>query len=172
MNLSHEQRKIGATYLRYHIRMYVETFQFLELNLSSPHSWDTHRNATLESHLIHARALINFVCKARDRKDDILAMSYFHDLPPNFSTVNDGFLSKQSNDIGGLLVHITTKAIPKLKSEQEWPIMEIAIKLRDLLESFFYNVPDDCFPEDVKKDCLELLNKFRPHISVYVSATT
>ena len=68
----------GSDYLEYHIRMYVETLLWLR-----DHECDANReiyywNAILEDNLIHARLLIDFVCKTQARSDDILAIDYFY----------------------------------------------------------------------------------------------
>ena len=167
-----DQLHIGSKYLRYHIKMYVETFLWLQDHLSFT-EWDTERNAILEDHQIHTRILINFLSSVRRQKEDILAIDYFHDLPDIFHPLQDDFLSGQAQRIAGNLVHITTKPMPKLKSEQEWPITETSSKLVPAIKSFLNIVPENRLADDVKNDCLQHLARlFPPTVHVAVSAST
>jgi hypothetical protein len=115
--------------------MYVETLLWLQSH-SRPYRWDTVRNALIESHLVHERVLINFLCQSNAIATDVLAIDYFHDSPKGFRPLQDDFLKTQSKTIGGQLVHLTTKAIPILKSEQEWYIRKTATKLVPALRVF------------------------------------
>ena len=171
---SDDELQIGSQYLRYHIRMYVETLLWLQNHLASA-GWDTVRNAILEDHLVHARVLINFLSKgdAHDRKDDVIAVDYFHDLPGIYQRVQDVLLESQADDIGGHLVHITKKPMPKLKSEQEWLIRETAGKLAPALETFLKLVPAKRLVDGAKEECLVQLKKVKPpEIPMSLSATT
>jgi hypothetical protein len=169
-----EQLHIGSKYFRYHVRMYVETLLWLQDQIS-PVGWDTVRNAILEDHLIHARILINFLSKfdAHERKDDVLAIDYFHDIHGAFQLLQDDFLKSQADNIGGYLVHITTKPMPKLKSEQEWFIRETASKLVPALKAFLSAVPETRLVDGAKNECLSYLAKLSlPQIPVSLTAST
>ncbi len=87
---SDEELQIGSQYFRYHVRMYVETLLWLQDRPAST-EWDTVRNAILEDHLVHTRVLINFLSKLekRERKNDVLAVDYFHDRRDMFQPLSD-----------------------------------------------------------------------------------
>jgi hypothetical protein len=154
--------------------MYVETLLWLKDHPFS-FGWDTVRNAILEDHLVHTRVLINFLSKGdmSERKDDVLAIDYFHDLPGMFEKLQDVFLNNQANDIGGHLVHITKKPMPKLKSEQEWFIRETASKLVPALKRFLNIVPESRLVDGAQYECLDYLAKLTPpQIPLSLSAST
>ena len=169
-----DQLHIGSKYLKYHIRMYVETLLWLQDHLSFA-EWDTVRNAMLEDHLIHTRILINFISKsdAHERKDDVLAIDFFHELYDVFHPLQDDFLESQADSIGGHLVHITTKPMPKLKSEQEWLIRETASKLVTALKTFLDVVPETRMVDGARIECLKHLARLSPPlIPISLSAST
>jgi hypothetical protein len=169
-----EQLQIGSQYFRYHVRMYVETLRWLQ-DQPKATEWDTVRNAVLEDHLVHARVLINFLSKFRkdERKDDVLAIDYFHDCRDVFQPLRDNFLKSQAANIGGYLVHITTKPMPILKSKQEWFIRETAMNLVPALQSYLLAVPEIRLADHAKNECLAYLRKLSPpEIPVSLSAST
>jgi len=168
-----EKLKFASRYLVYHVRMYVETLLWLQSNKDKPDGWATVRNAMIEAHLVHSRILINFICNANSQyQTDVLAFDYFHDTSSIFTPLQSEFLKNQANDIGGQLVHLTTKPMPKLKSEQEWLIRETADELVPALKEFFTKVSETRFEKDVKSECLAHLAKLNPPeipVSLYAS---
>jgi len=169
-----DELKMGSQYLRYHLKMYEETLLWIQDHQSS-NSWNTVRNAVLEDHLVHARVLINFLSKddtSKRRKDDVLAMDYFINSKDVFEPLQDIFLNNQAKDIGGQAVHIIKKPMPKLKSQQDWPIGEIASRLIPGVESFLNAVPETSLADGVKNDCLDYLEKLKAQqilVSIYPS---
>jgi hypothetical protein len=130
-------------------------------------------NAMLEDYLIHARILINFICKSNSRDDDVIAVDYFHDLPGKFKPSQDNFLMDLADRIGGCLVHITTKPMPDLKSQQNWPIDDIASRLNPVLMRFLRNAPESRLAVGVRNDCINHLSKVRfSPITLSVHAST
>jgi len=170
---SDEQLQIGSAYFSYHVRMYVETLLWLQNNQGNPGRWDTIRNSVIEAHLVHARILINFLCNLSSRYDsDVLATHYFHDSPTLYKPINDGVLKNNVGNIGNRLVHLTTKPMPKLKSEEEWQVGEIAIRLTPIIKKFLGIVRETRFSKIVKDRCLENLAKVSPpeiHLSIMAS---
>ncbi len=171
---SDEELQIGSQYFRYHVRMYVETLLWLQDRPAST-EWDTVRNAILEDHLVHTRVLINFLSKfeKRERKNDVLAVDYFHDRRDMFQPLSDDFLKNQADNIGGYLVHITTKSMPNLKSKQEWFIRETALKLVPAIKTFLFAALENRLVDGAKNDCLGYLRKLSPpEIPVSLRAST
>lgn len=155
---SDQQLEFSSRHLIYHIRMYVETFLWLQSH-SRPKDWDTAWNAVLESHLIHARVLINFLQYEKPKyKTDVIALNYLHNLQDASLPLQHKFLKDQSEKIGGQLVHLTTKS-PLLKSEQEWQIGEITMNLIPAIQNFLNVVPNHRLPTKINEECKEIIKK-------------
>jgi hypothetical protein len=136
--------------------MYVETMLWLQQH-EKPNRWDTVRNAVLESHLVHERVLINFVCYLTPKQEtDVLAVHYFSESPNDFHPPQDDVLNNEAQNIGGQLVHLTVKST-QLKSEQEWRVRETANKLVPVLKEFLSNVAETKVPDFVRVECLDHL---------------
>lgn len=167
-----DQLRFAAQYFIYHVRMYVETLIWLQTH-ERPEGWDTIRNAVLETHLVHERVLVNFICNATAKDTDVIAIDYFHDSPNVFLPLEDEFLKSQAKSIGGQLVHLTIKAMPKLKSEQEWSIRDVATKLVPAIKVFLNNVKENRFTKEIRIECLEYLSKlYPPDIPVSINSST
>jgi hypothetical protein len=144
--------------------MFAETLLWLRDRLARHVPKDGIWNSILEDYLIHARILIHFVCKSQARDNDVIAVDYFHDLPKIYVPLDDALLDEWADKIGGNLVHITTKPMPALKSQQAWPIDEIAARLVPALETFLNNVPDSRLVDGARTDCMNHLAKLSPPI--------
>jgi hypothetical protein len=163
---------IASDYFEYHVRMYVETLQALDEHPVEIFGWNTKRNAILESHLVHARALIDFVCKTQGRRTgDVWAGDYIKNgdyIPSDCDELKE--IAKQ---IGGQLVHITYKASPRKKSEQNWPVKRLTELLLPLIKQFLHIVSDDTVAKDVKADCLSHIRKIDIRdLPISINATT
>ncbi|PKN91740.1 MAG: hypothetical protein CVU44_17655 [Chloroflexi bacterium HGW-Chloroflexi-6] len=166
-SISDDELYASSRFFVYHVKMYVETLIWLKEH-PRPENWDTVRNAILEDHLVHARVLINFIsgpsAKNKPRNTDVFATNYFYESINIFAPIPDPFLINQAKNIGGQLVHLTINST-KLKSEQEWPIYEIANKLILALKEFLRVVPETKLTENIKNESLLLLeNLFIPPI--------
>jgi hypothetical protein len=168
-----EQLYIGSKYFIFHIKMYVKTLLWLREHQVKPIEWDTFRNAIFEDHLVHARILINFLFIINPRENDVCASDYFYDMQDASLPRQDAFLSEQVRIIGSHLVHITTKSMPKMRSEEEWPTKEISEKLIPAIKEFLYGVPDNRLACGVKTQGLELLSEvIFPEIPVSFSRSS
>ncbi len=169
-----DQLRLGSQYLRYHVRMYSETLNWI-LNQTFPDGWNTVGNAILEDHLIHTRILIDFLRKdeQHSQMDDILAIDYFHDSQEIYQPLDDLFLIQQAKKFGGYQFHITTKPFPRFRSKQDWEIGRIANILIPELQKFFLLVPNCRLAESVKSDCISFITGFMPPpINFSTSVTT
>jgi len=166
--------RTGSDYLEYHVRMYIETLLWLRDQHESGKPEGTLWNAVLEAYLVHARILIDFLYKSNSRyDDDVIAVHYFHDLPVSFNPLPNTDLEDWAKEIGGRLVHITTKPMPALKSQQKWPIDDIASGLIPTLMDFLKVVPDALLADGVREDCKNHLSKVPSPIKpLSVHATT
>ena len=161
---SDQQLQFSSSHLIYHIRMYVETFLWLQ-DHPRPVGWDTVRNAVLENHLIHARVLIHFIQRDASKEEtDVFAIHYFYDHPSDFLPLKNEFLKKQAHKIGGQLVHLTTKS-SLLKSEQEWQISEIATNLVPVIQEFLTIVPNHRLPIKINEESKELIKLISSRLS-------
>jgi hypothetical protein len=156
---SQERLQLASDYLEYHVRMYVETLRFLRGRIAQRVPKDIIWNSVLEAHLIHARVLIDFLGKDSGRDDDVLAIDFFHDAPGVFEPPRDEFLKTWADNVGGRLVHITTKPMPALKSEQDWPIEEIAFRLAPPLEACLAVLPENQLAEGVRAQTASHLSR-------------
>ena len=170
--LADEQLLIASKFIVYHIKMYVETLLWLQQH-ARPYGWDTVRNAILESHLVHERVLINFLCYVMPKQDtDVLAVHYFSESANDFHPPQDDLLNNEAKNIGGQLVHLTVRST-RLKSEQEWRIRETVNKLVPALKEFLSNVREDRFPNAIRVECLEHLARLSSgEIPMSASVTT
>ncbi len=169
---SDHELKIASDYFEYHVRMLVETYLWLRNKNSHGGSWDTVGNAILEDFHIHARALIQFIQPPKPRDDDVIALDFFHDNKSAYTPINDSFLNDWADKIGGHLVHITTKPMPALKSQQQWPIDDIVILLKPRLIAFLNAISDSRLATDIRNDCFSHLARLNPPkipISINVS---
>jgi hypothetical protein len=165
---TNSELKLVSKYFVYHLRMYIETLEYIKAHEEKPGGWDTTRNSIIESNLIHARVLINFFYKKTSHKTDVIAKDYFNFPLTDFPIQTDTFLMEQSSLIGGKLVHLTKKAYPDLKSEQEWPIFEIQEPLVKVILFFLGQVTEDKFDHSAKTTSLHLLQRLHPK-SVFCS---
>jgi hypothetical protein len=162
MSHNHDELRFASKYFIYHLKMYTETFRWIKDNQEKPLEWVTNRNAIIEAHLVHARTLISFFFPNKNRKDDVVATDYFDFDPARLLFDKGEFLKKQVQIIGGQLVHLTTKQIPILTSEKEWPISEIKEQLVPIIERFLLNVPINLFAENVIANSQSILSSINP----------
>jgi hypothetical protein len=144
--------------------MYTKTLRWLSEHplTHSLDEWQTERNAILEVNLVHARILIEFMSKEflreKSRLTDVYAVDYLGGNSSDFP-ITDSFLELQSGDIGGRLVHLTTKSSAVLKSHEDWDTQGIAEHLIPALNKFLDVVPDETFEAGVKSICKGFLSE-------------
>jgi hypothetical protein len=151
-----------SNHLKFHIAMYIDTLLWLSqihFNLTDDYRvW----NAILENNLVHARALIDFVCKppdrARARKTDVFAIDYLVGISSDFP-LDNVYLKNNSDSIGGMLVHITTKIRADSLSLLGWDIPGISHNLIPALNTFFEIVPEEKLDKGVRDICQAYLDK-------------
>jgi hypothetical protein len=173
MSHTQDELRFASKYFAYHLKMYTETFQWLNDNQKKPPDWVTIRNAILEAHLVHARSLISFFFPNNKRKDDIIATDYFSDFNPAILLFDKGeFLKNQVQIIGGQLVHLTTKQIPILNSEKDWPISEIKEQLVPIIVRFLLNVPINLFADKVIANSQSEVSRISPESPEFTATPT
>ncbi len=99
-------------------------------------------NALLESFLIHARILIEFLYKNKPYKDTVRASQYFTSDSPwkSIRPKKTELLEKTEKDAHKQLAHLT---YTRLQGKREWPYIEIANDIKAVLQVFHENLSDD-----------------------------
>jgi len=99
-------------------------------------------NALLESFLIHARILIEFLYKNEPYKDTVRASQYFtsdsswESIRPKKTVL----LKETEEDAHKYLAHLT---YTRLQRKRKWPYINIANDINAVLQVFYENLPDD-----------------------------
>lgn len=170
-----KELKVASSYFVYHLRMYVETLIWLHEN-DNPNNWDNVRNSIIESHLIHLRVLIQFFKKKpNNHKDTDINYEDFLDESDS-SFISSIRVTKQSPldqisiDIGGRLVHLTSKAIPNLKSQQEWVIKNKYELIHHIVFNFLNKT--EMFTQKDKEFCFMKLIELEHIIPFSIYAST
>jgi len=135
MPIDAEELKQASNKLEYHVKGYAQTFLWLrDWRLRTlPSSLQS--NATLDSHLIHARLLIFFLM-SKSQSTDVNASDFLDD-PSEFKPLNDPDLDEWRKKINVRHSHLTAKNLTELISDFKWDIGEIAGNLVPLLMDFF-----------------------------------
>ena len=99
-------------------------------------------NALLESFLIHARILIEFLYKNKPYKDTVRASQYFTSDSPwkSIRPQKTELLEKTEKDAHKHLAHLT---YTRLQGKRGWPYIKIANDIKAVLQVFYENLPDD-----------------------------
>jgi len=99
-------------------------------------------NALLESFLIHARILIEFLYKNQPYKDTVRASQYFTSDSPwkSIRPPKTELLEKTEKDAHKYLAHLT---YTRLQRKRKWPCIKIANDIKAVLQVFYENLPDD-----------------------------
>ena len=99
-------------------------------------------NALVESFLIHARILIEFLYKNKTREDTVRASQYFtsdshwESIRPKKTEL----LEKTEKDAHKYLAHLT---YTRLQEKKQWPYIKIANDIETVLKVFHENLSDD-----------------------------
>ena len=99
-------------------------------------------NALLESFLIHARILIEFLYKDQPYKDTVRASQYFTSKSPwkSVQPSKTELLKKTEKDAHKYLAHLT---YTRLQGKKQWPYIRIVNDIEAVLQVFYKNLPDD-----------------------------
>lgn len=134
-------KKIAYEHISYEIQMFTATIARLH---KGELDQDEH-NAILESFLIHARCLLDFLYQTeKPRKDDVVATDFFENpaelqsklppLPPVSS-----FLKQRT---GKEIAHLTYGRLDITKEQKQWKIGDIHDQLAMAMAIFFECLPD------------------------------
>ena len=99
-------------------------------------------NALLESFLIHARILTEFLYRNKPLQDTILASQYFPSAN-NWESIRPPkteLLKETEKDAHKQLAHLT---YTRLQGKTQWPYIKTANDIEAVLQVFRENLPDD-----------------------------
>ena len=99
-------------------------------------------NALLESFLIHARILIEFLYKDKPYEDTVRASQYFtsDSLWKSIRPPKTKLLEETVKNAHKQLAHLT---YTRLQGKMQWPYIEIAKNIEAVLQVFREKLPDD-----------------------------
>ena len=100
-------------------------------------------NAALGSLLTRARVLIDFLMRRNGANDDVLALDYFHDFKPKpYRPVMPPAVKREREKINKRLMHLTTRPMPRLRSNQRYALARIARPIVTAFRQWLAVVPD------------------------------
>ncbi len=99
-------------------------------------------NALVESFLIHARILIEFLYKNQPYKDTVRASQYFTSDSPwkSIRPQKTQLLKTTEQDAHKYLAHLT---YTRLQGKKRWPFIKIATDIETVLKVFHENLSGD-----------------------------
>ncbi len=105
-------------------------------------------NALVESFLIHARILIEFLYKNGPYKDTVRASQYFTSDShwKSMRPKKTDLLEETEKDAHKYLAHLT---YTRSQGKRKWPSIKIATDIKTILKFFIEKLPDD-FNEESK----------------------
>jgi hypothetical protein len=109
-------------------------------------------NAALDSFLARARVLIDFLMKRDGAKDDVLAIDYFHDFTPKpYRPTMPQAVRRERQKINKRLMHLTTRPMPRLRSNQRYALARIARPIARAFRAWLALVPNSRLQKPAKK---------------------
>lgn len=134
-----EELKNALESLKYEVRM---LWSLANILATGNQGKGVIHNALLESFLIHARILIEFLYKNKPYKDTVRASQYFTSDSPwkSIRPQKTELLKTTETDAHKQLAHLT---YTRLQGKREWPYIKIANDIEAVLQVFYENLPDD-----------------------------
>jgi hypothetical protein len=100
-------------------------------------------NVALDSFLLRARLLIDFFYKPSAKPDDVIALDFFHDFNPKpYKPRMTKALEREREKINKRLMHLTTKPMPRLRSNQRYALDKITLPIVAAFRKWLLVVPD------------------------------
>lgn len=102
-------------------------------------------NASLESFIIHVRAVMEFLYEKPIRDDDVVGGDFFSNesdwdgLRPQRTDT----LCRAKNRVGKELAHLTYGRLKVTPEDKPWPFMEIASDISSAMDVFLKHVPKE-----------------------------
>jgi hypothetical protein len=100
-------------------------------------------NAALDSLLVRGRVLIDFFMARQAMPDDVIALDYFHDFKHKpYKPSMPRAVKREREKINKRLMHLTTRPMPRLRSNQKYALATMARPIVGAFRSWLSIVPD------------------------------
>jgi len=136
-----EELKQASTHIYYEIWMLNETAKIV-----CPDNLVIN-NSLIESFGIHARCILDFLCKDTGKEDDILAIDFFDD-PKEWSQYikeKSSMLDEINTRVGKELAHLTYARLKVTLEEKRWNKKKIVREINVLFKYFLEKIPKSKF---------------------------
>ncbi len=146
--LSVEDARKSSEHLHYEINMLISTAQSLAKAQQVLDQTQFNLNVLLESFVIHARALMDFMYDDKPWEDDVVAAKFF-DSPKQWTKVRKPLvnlseeLQKVNGRVGKEVAHLTLKRNEITAETKKWQFGKIAQELKTSFDIFLEHVPKD-----------------------------
>ncbi len=118
-------------------------------------------NAGLESFLLRARLLFDFLLRDSAVPDDVIALDYFHDQNPKpYKPYMTKSVKNERDKINKRLKHLTTAPMPQLRSKQRYSLRYIVLPINKAFRAWLWTVPDN----RLQKPVAETRKVFEQHL--------
>jgi len=109
-------------------------------------------NAALDSLLVRARLLIDFFCRIDALPGDVIGLDFFYDFSPKpYNPKMPKYLSTERDKINKRLMHMTTKPMPYIRSNQRYSVNKIAKVIVRAFRKWLAVVPDSRLQKPAKR---------------------
>lgn len=136
-----------SNHLLYEIQMLFETARALatadRASERDVRMWATH-NALLESFIIHARVLLDFLYSSRRKPDDVIAQDFLDNASAWLQQrpKKSRLLKTSHKRVGKELAHLTYARLAVTPDEKQWQFVDIANEIGGVLKKFLRLVPE------------------------------
>lgn len=129
-----------------HISYEIEMFEYSGSRLVKGIANDGERNAMLETFLLHARCLYDFLYPSEKiRKDDVLADDFFDDLSELRKTLPQrlAISSYLNRRTGKEVAHITYTRLKVGPMQKQWQVPEVHNQIGEAMAIFFETLTEE-----------------------------
>jgi hypothetical protein len=132
----------ATDYLEYDVHTFVASLELYIQARNTPGAMEL-GNAAMDSFLLRARLLFDFLLRDNGLDDDVIAIDFFHDQPSRpYNPRMTKSVERQREKINKQLMHLTTRPMPRLRSNQSYALKEIVPPISKSLRAWLAVVPD------------------------------
>ena len=133
-------------HLDHEVWMVKRTAEFLFGNKANPANETSAviHNALLESSLIHARNLVDFLYPENSRDNDVVAYDFFGDSSAAYRKNREPqtkLLKMVPRRVNKEVAHLTYDRLGKAPEQKAWPAMKIAVEIDARVDDFKWMLP-------------------------------
>jgi hypothetical protein len=148
-NIVHDDWKLrkASDYLEFDVHTFAAG-----IDIFSKYKGTEIGNAALDSLLVRARLLIDFFCRDEAYSDDVIALDFFHDFSTKpYKPKMPKYLKVERGKINKRLMHMTTKPMPYLRSNQRYSVKKISKPIVRAFRKWLSVVPDSRLQKPAKR---------------------